>query len=33
MNYLRQRKKEQNPILLDRLDYSILSYEQFLDVN
>lgn len=33
MNYLRQRKKEQNPILLDGLDYSILSYEQLLEVN
>ena len=33
MNYLRQRKKKQNPILLDELDYSILSYEQLLEVN
>ena len=33
MNYLRQKKKEQKPILLDGLDYSILSYEQLLEVN
>ena len=33
MTYLRQRKKEQKPILLDGLDYSILSYEQLLEVN
>ena len=33
MNYLRQRKKEQNPILFDGLDYSMLSYEQLLEVN
>ena len=33
MTYLRQKKKEQKPILLDGLDYSILSYEQLLEVN
>ena len=33
MTYLRQRKKEQKPILLGGLDYSILSYEQLLEVN
>ncbi|MDY5917327.1 MAG: hypothetical protein SPJ55_02820, partial [Treponema sp.] len=33
MNYLRQKKKEQNLTILDGLDYSILSYEQLLEVN
>ena len=33
MTYLRQKKKEQKPILLGGLDYSILSYEQLLEVN
>lgn len=27
MTYLRQRKKEQKPILLDGFDYSILYYK------